>query len=157
MIQAISDFFTEIRLKRKISAGGSLTPLDVLKVASRPRLAAKIAALRPTITVDLPSNLVVNGVENLVFNSSVRIHSHENMVISTGNHLHSNPAVFKRKHIVSAEEIDIYDEMVVEEHRRRNDKVAVIDRDFDKSYADQNDCGCGNNHPKRRGKNASSS
>ena len=155
MIQVISDFFTEIRLKRKLKAGGSLTPLDVLKVASSPRLATKIATMRPTLTIDLPSNLVINGLENIVFGASVRIHSHNNMVISTGNHLHSNPAVFKKKHLVNSDEIDLYDEMVVEEYQQRGLNGGVVNANHDKNYAKQSaldDCGC--NKPKRP-KNAS--
>ena len=142
MFQRISEAIDAFRFKRKIKAGGSLTPLEALKAASSPRIASEIESLGVPIVVHFPPNVVVRGLENLSFDGSVRIHSTRNMMISSASRLHINPTRAKRLQSMSAREIDAYDAEVLEEQRARETVVLGNDSGNECIPCKQGDCGC---------------
>jgi hypothetical protein len=142
MFQRIGEAIDAFRFKRKIKAGGSLTPLEALKVASSPRLASEIESLGVPVVVHFPPNVLVRGLENLAFEGSVRIHSTRNMMISSASRLHINPKRVKRLQSMSAREIDAYDTAVLEEQRARETVVLGSDSGIGAVPCKQGDCGC---------------
>lgn len=101
MINSILDAILSIRLKKKIARGAELTPLEVVKIASSPRLSKIMEARGAELTVRLPSFIKIVGLEDLVVAGSARVHCQANLVITTGGKLFINSPDMKGGRLTS--------------------------------------------------------
>jgi hypothetical protein len=93
-------------LKAKLESGNVLTFSESLAAISDPTLAGLIATRHHPVVVQLPPNVVIRGADNIVFENNVRIHSEENMAITTRQILTINDPTLKQDSFISREQLD---------------------------------------------------
>lgn len=117
MIQTLAERIGNFWLRRKIRQRRELTPLDVLRVASSPRLMQEAAVYGVQLTLFLPPSVVLTGLENLTIEGNVRIHGTRCLMLTTGERLHINPRQYKESRFVSAQDIQRHDEEILRQYR----------------------------------------
>jgi hypothetical protein len=73
---------------------------------SDPALRELVATRHHPIVIELPQNVVIRGADNIVFENNIRIHSEENMAITTRQILTINDPDMKQDSFVSRDRLD---------------------------------------------------
>lgn len=120
MIQTLAERIGNFWLRRKIRQRRELTPLDVLRVASSPRLMQEAAVYGVQLTLFLPPSVVLTGLENLTIEGNVRVHGTRCVMLTAHDRIYINPPEHKDSRFVSADQIQRYDEEI--QRHWRNDR-----------------------------------
>jgi hypothetical protein len=82
MLTKIINWYKTKKLVSKINSSQELTPIELLQVMSNRNISNDLVRNK-TITVNLPCQVIINGLEDLQFTNSIRILSRQHLAISS--------------------------------------------------------------------------
>jgi hypothetical protein len=95
-------------IKSKMRINQSLSISDFLVAISDHRLAKAMTERNELIIVEVPRNVVFRGVNNIVFEDNVRIHSEANMVVTAFEKISINPPELRGDTFFTQEQLGDY-------------------------------------------------
>lgn len=84
------------------------------------------------LTIRMPKNLKIDGLEDIVIDKSIRIHSLGNVIVTAKKKLNINPSYFKNKRSTTSEEIDRHFKILEEEYAKEQSNLNLLSEGINK-------------------------
>lgn len=135
-------------INKKLRTGESLTSMELIVASNDTVLRDNISELG-VVNIDLPDNIIIGGVKNLMFSGNVRIHSKRHMAITTAGILSFNPHALKHQVVLNGNEIEGHVKDMISNCKPHIERIEKKERSKDA-------CNCSSGRPVQRSQRMSS-